>query len=182
MRLASSEEGIQLIGHERAGSPDSRNTITDHFQEAVESARTDWELHLEFPSFSQRKEQLGWLRAAYLVCFAKLGYAYILRPELRVVIQQLQQVESELITDYVVWNVATPSSERHLALIERPDMQCLAVSMGQATVFLPSIAGDNDIYNQLPLLKQRGPIQVSGKEISWPVGPEFLLDRVPPRD
>jgi hypothetical protein len=54
----------------------------------------------------------------------------------------------------------------------------LAVSMGQVTVFLPSVVEGNDIYSELPAMRQRGDLQVSGKEIPWPQGPELVLDGI----
>lgn len=177
--LAATEGGVSLIGHERAGSPASRAAITHHFEDAVATSRTDWELHLDFPSFSQRKERLGWLRAGYLAAFAKLGYAYILRPEVRPVIEQLQDVESDRLSDYIVWNVGTASPERRMVLVEQPaELQSIAVTMGQATVFLPSLDPGTDIYSQLPLMREQGELQVSGKEMPWPREPEFALDFV----
>ena len=175
--LATSEGAVSLIGHPRAGAPEDRDAVTERFREAVTEGLTDWEFHLDFPAYSQKKERVGWLRAAYLVAFAKLGYAYILRPELRVVRKQLWNPDDEEISGYLSWDLQSPSDARRLLLVERPpEMRSLAVRMGQATILLPDVVGENDIYARLRASKVAKPSQVYGAQMPWPVGPEFHLD------
>lgn len=178
IRLRSNEKGFTLIGHEKAGIPKEKEALLEQFKRASETdSWKDMTLHLDFPTYSPRRENVGWLRAAYLAAFAKLGYGYILRPHLDVVREQINRPNEELIPVFTFGQPGSTSKEREMALIVEPaDMSSIHVRFGQVRVFLPQSHPEDDIYQRLQRISTTDSVPIKGKTLNWPKGPEFLMD------
>lgn len=126
-----------------------------------------------YGGYRERAAQVGWLRVAYLVAFAALGYGYIFRRQLRVVRWQLAAPEAEVLTYFSTTTATAEMTTRQLLLVEGPARwRSLTVQVGRHTVFLPHPDDrDAEIYQRLKEDGSRGgalKLDVSGKIIPWP--------------
>jgi hypothetical protein len=78
--------------------------MMDTLDALAESKQSDWSLQMKFQDrWLERRTRVGWLRSAYLVAFAALGYRYILRSALRRVASQIASPDTDVIPLPVVW-------------------------------------------------------------------------------
>jgi hypothetical protein len=136
----------------------------------IGEAWKDFSFQIRFRPYNPRRAATAWLRTAYLAAFAKLGYRYVLRPELDGVRRKLLNPDVKEPSAFLVrWPddigpdlvlIDEPAEFRSLAMVYRPWM-----------VLLPRI-GDMALYDRLASLP-RGPIAFSGSRLGWPSGPEF---------
>jgi hypothetical protein len=87
-------------------------------------------------SYSRSKADVGYLKSAYLLAFAKLGYAYILRQELEKVRRKIRLPQSEELQTIRLHARNRDEIDRALILFRKP-IHCLAVKMGKIIVCLP---------------------------------------------
>jgi hypothetical protein len=73
----------------------------------------------------------GWLRSAYLVAFAALGYSYILDSRLNIVRQQIKNAKNEILKEvYTHISGADPCARLMIRVEDPPELVALAVEMG----------------------------------------------------
>ena len=78
-------DSILLTGVPEKSNPDAHRAFFEGLDAASASGSSDWSINLEFSTrHSERREGVGWLRAAYLYVFAALGYDFVMRPELNI--------------------------------------------------------------------------------------------------
>jgi hypothetical protein len=112
-----------------------------------------------------------------LVAFAKFGYRFILDRAFRPVREKIADPNSSLLP---LFSIRIPGREqtgaRSLVVIQEPKALAngLAVRMGQHLVLLPG-PGDETFYDRVEG-KQGAEVHLQGKEIPWPLGPEFFFD------
>lgn len=137
----------------------------------------DLRLHIRL-GHDARLAQVGWLRSAYVVAFAALGYSYILQPSLDVVRQQFQNPRLELIKNFVGVRRDGLSTTRKLGLTSNPsaNLDVIAVQMGTRVVLLPGFSPDIDVYEELAAVPNGSPFESSLTEIAWPGEPRHDLD------
>lgn len=126
----------------------------------------------------ERRLRIGWMRAAYLVAFAALGYRYVLHPSLDRLRQQIRDPDLDGFIAPIAIDYDAPLDRRMLFLTEGDDdVAGLLVGVGKRRVWLPHIADDG---YPARVDKMRfvnvGPRQVDGKFIEWPRRARFLLD------
>ncbi|MGV3518539.1 hypothetical protein [Luteitalea sp.] len=126
--------------------------------------------NIRFRPYNTRRAATAWLRTAYLAAFAKLGYRYVLRPELDAVRRKLLNPDIKEPSAFRVrW---TEGTEPDLVLIDEPtEVRSLAMVYPPWMVLLPRI-GDTTVYERLANLP-KGPIAFRGSRLGWPSGPEF---------
>jgi len=140
-----------------------------------ESQKIDFKLVGE--TFNLHKAMVADLKSAYLACFAKLGYQYILRPQLDIVRNQIIQPELKLIEGFAYRiNPGQLPSRRVLIFTETP-FQSVAVQIDDRFIFLPPIDDSEEFY---AILKQHlsPDLQLSGLEDDFPMTMEMELDRI----
>ncbi len=140
-----------------------------------EGQRIDFKLVGE--AFNRHKAMVADLKTAYLACFAKLGYQYILRPQLDIVRNQIIQPELKLIEGFAYRiNPGQLPSRRVLIFTETP-FQSVAVQIDDRFIFLPPIDDYEDVY--LTLQQHLSPdLQLSGFDADFPTTMEMELDRI----
>jgi hypothetical protein len=134
-------------------------------------------LALRTPNF--RKAAFGWLRAAYLVAFAKLGYLYVLLEELDPIREQIRDPDTEILNRYCV-TTSSHAAERRIVLVEEPvDLASVAVLAGNRAILLPSPRTPGT-YERLAALETWPPPSeqtLSGEIEPWPTRPLYAFDR-----
>jgi hypothetical protein len=145
----------------------------------------DWSLNLDF--YRDRHHpvaaRVGWLREAFLVTFAVLGYRYILDAALSRVREQLAQPREELITSYQIESPEKSPDHKAFLMITEPEwLRSVAVQFGRRTIFLPRI-GDPGLYDRLSDRRRISggdrleEAKAHGRTVdAWPREPLFLMD------
>jgi hypothetical protein len=117
--------------------------------------------------YHHRRSQIGYLRAAYLVAFASLGYKYALSTALDGVRDQIHEPKSESLHGWML-EITTPDLPEFLFLVmESPNS--LLVKFGTTGVFLPRPEDNENLYAKLR--SEHSPndlLNVSGAAVAWP--------------
>ena len=146
-----------------------------------------WSFDLDFYRDRHDRESasVSWLRAAYIIAFATLGYRFVLGEAYHAVREKIADPKStETIEAFKLTDPAAPADARTIAIIREPEhMRGLAVRMGRHLVFLPGPT-DTSFYDKLKQHKTRSGsgarVTVRGWEIPWPRRPELWFDFSPP--
>jgi len=178
--VTSTESGISIGGLPKNTHPSKHAAVVDYMERLAKERPSDGtSFRLSFRRrWAPADVDAGWLRAAYLVAFASLGYRYILRAELDPVRAQIQDPDGNHAPRAVLMDHRLPSTERHLRIVERPrTLRSVMVAMGRRAVFLPGPQINPDFYEQLAARKIWPPrSRLSAKVLAWPIGPELQLD------
>jgi len=136
--------------------------------------------HASLRGFLNHESLIGWLRSAYLVAFACLGYRYIFDRTLDIVRSQLADPKAEILRYFSVTLPNADRMERRIIFIQHPiELHSIAVQMGRHLVFFPWLEDGKDLYERIELdasLHQQLNTQITGKVLDWPVSPTFALD------
>ena len=130
--------------------------------------------------FQNRESLVGWLRSAYLVAFAVLGYKYAFHPALEAVRKQIAAPGDPVLRIFSVTVSDSTLEHRRTFFVEAPsDLRALAVLMDRHLVFLPWPQYGNDIYGNLEVRAESDMLfntPMSGSSFPWPTGPQHTLD------
>ena len=117
----------------------------------------------------------GWLRSAYVLFFAALGYRFICRPELDEVRARIQNPERDEPTSFRL--TRSEQSAPTLCRIDSPEpFRSYAMLWGHHAVFLPRF-NDRGLYGRLAAMGDGAAASISGIQYPWPKrGPTFVYD------
>jgi hypothetical protein len=175
--LSLGPDGMKIIG-----APE-RNSLKAHaafFEQLAKEATPSgegfnlaFELHRD--RFDPTRASVSWLRAAYIVTFAKFGYRFILDRAFHNVRQKIREPNSELVPLFSITAPGSPA-ERALVMVHEPtDLRgSVAVRIGPHLVLLPG-PSDETFYQRIAD-KHGKAAKLSGKQVAWPQSPELLFD------
>jgi hypothetical protein len=182
--VRASGDQVLLFGIPKASHPGAMAGVDAAFRARVEAGDIDeFHVRLDFPKhrYAERTMRAGWLRAAYLVAFAALGYRYALDPTLAPVREQLASPGIAVLDGYFSFVPDAPIGVRQMLLIPTPAaLACLIIQMGRYCVVLPPLDGASDFYRRLDrdALAREGRNGIVGaKLVPWPEEPVHALDR-----
>lgn len=175
-------DDVQLTVVPKANRPDSAGHINEEIRRRRDEGR--WEgstLTFELDrGFRYRPALVGWLRAAYLVAFAAMGYRYVLHPNLLSVRRQLAEPTAAHLGIFSgIDSEAHPDARRLLLVNEPVPFRSLLVQMGRNLVFLPRREGEGDLYQRLAaeLTPDRlYTTKFTGEPMHWPDEPTHAED------
>jgi hypothetical protein len=132
--------------------------------------------------YSETRARISWIRAAYLAAFAGLGWPYIFRDVVQPIQDQLIRPDREIIPTYTLRSPGVPTDTRRILIVEEPsELRCIAVVMGDLTVFLPGLwepltcAEIADAFAQRRGSDSSLQVTFMGKEVPWPRWATYLL-------
>jgi hypothetical protein len=192
----STENGISLVGIPEQNNPKEQaaylQALNSLGEDAHPSPRFSFTIHTQF---IEARARLSLIRAAYLAAFAALGWTYILRPVMQPVRDQLGSPEDQILETYIFRDPNSPNATRRMLLVDDPDeLRCVAVTMGEYSVFLPGLwdlrtpeLWEQRTWDEVAAAfshrREAGDrlnVNLRGKEVPWPRWPTYLLDRPPP--
>lgn len=164
---------IQILGDQNA--PETVKALQSRFPTVLE-AQQSFDLQ-DSVAYRRVDADVSYLRAAYLVAFAKLGYAYILSPSLDRVRRKIQDPGSELLPVVRIYCSERHLGEKAILLAERP-ATCLAVKFSDSVVCLPAIGQGDGFYEELAVLRSgsRSETWHFSGTMRWPERFEAALD------
>lgn len=174
IQLSAEARSINAVVVQSATRPGEDKAIEADFSRVANEGKWhDYELHIEFEPFSAAKAATSWLRSAYLAFFTLLGYRFILRPDMIVVRDRINNPDSAVPPRFRIIR-PQPVPEPQLVLVEEPAaLRCFAMFYDRNIVLLPQY-GDHDLYARL-LQQENGEVAASGF-FDWPTRPTFLHD------
>lgn len=171
-------EGLSIAGVPKQNHPDTAAAVTEALRAAANDK--DWSMTLSLPTPDFRKAAIAWLRAAYLVAFATLGYRYVLHEELDPVREQIRDPDAEILSRYCLVTSSSPDERRIVSVEEPHELASIAVLAGNRTILLPTPTSPGT-YERLAALDPwppRGQQTLSGEVVPWPTRPAYALDRI----
>lgn len=173
--------GIMVIGDPARNHPETQARFQAEFENRARTGKAGDLRFTVTPSKLGHKAQLdlvGWLRSAYLVAFAVLGYRYIFQRRLEAVRRQLQAPEETIIDCFSVFLPKAKRDERQFVFVEEPAyLRGLLLQMGRRVIFLPWL--DDGLYAAVSDKKKESGnflAQVHGDFLAWPKEPRHLID------
>ncbi|MEV0241941.1 hypothetical protein AB0I06_18695 [Streptomyces sp. NPDC050674] len=178
------ESGVQIFGIPKQNDPKVQAAHIEALDAYVESGNPrpnhSFTIHTRF---DETRARISWIRAAYLAAFAALGWSYIFRGVMEPYRKQLQQPDISVAQAYILRDSNAPSEERRVLLVDHPDeLRCVAVVMGEHTVFLPSIFRPMtcdelaDAFASKRAEGDRLSVSMDGKKVPWPRWATYFLD------
>ena len=131
-----------------------------------------------------RLAQIGWLRSAYVIAFAALGYSYMLQPALDIVRHQFQDPDCKLLENFYGASGDDSPETQRMGWTRDLDgeLDVIVVQMGTRVVFLPGLGRPEvDIYASLAKVPKATQLSWTLTEIPWPTRPMHALDFEEPR-
>lgn len=179
------EDGLQLFGVPKQNDP---KVQAAHFQAVdayVDSGNPSPNLSFTIHTpFDEARARLSWIRSAYLAAFAAFGWSYIFREVMEPFREQLKRPDARIIPTYILRNPSASPNELRILLIDQPDeLRCVAVMLGEHTVFLPGIFRPLSCEQLAEAFANRREadgnlrVNLNGKEMPWPRWPTYFLDR-----
>jgi len=93
---------------------------------------------------------VGWMRSAYVLAFAALGYTYAFNVRLKEVWRQLGDPSAEIVDACFYRDLRHAPPANRLLMVEKPaEVQSILVQMGRHAVFLPGISHGSPEYAEL---------------------------------
>jgi hypothetical protein len=133
------EGGLQLFDVPKQNDPKVQAAHFQALDAYAESGNPNPNVSVTIHTrFDEARARLSWIRSAYLAAFAALGWSYIFREVMDPFREQLKQPDAQIIPTYILRNPAASPGERRMLLVDQPDeLRCVAVMLGEHTVFLP---------------------------------------------
>jgi hypothetical protein len=175
------EGGFLIIGDPKRNHPESQARFEEELRKRLEAAPNGDLSFTVTPlkiGHEAQLDRVGWLRSAYLVAFAALGYRYIFSRRLEIVRRQLRAPGDAIIDCFSVVLPQAKKDERRFIFVEKPaHLRSLLLQMGRRLVFLPWL--DDGLYEALSEDQKKGGdflAQIHGDFLPWPKEPRHLID------
>ena len=173
------------------GLPDHNNpAVTTKHRAALDAMVrgpvADQSFTVTFPAhrYVMADVQAGWLRAAYLVAFARFGFRYTLRRLFDPIRAQIADATGSHVDRFYLVGSTPPPHGRQLLSVARPhSLRSLVIVMGRHMIFLPGFHADSDtLYQRLGQRALWPPrprsLRFRATPYPWPSKPEYGLDFV----
>jgi hypothetical protein len=179
------DDGIQLFGVDKQNNPKVRDAHFKALDAHVESGNPNPNFSFTVHTrFDEARARISWIRSAYLAAFAALGWSYILREVMAPYRSQLKQPDVDIVPTYILRNPSASPTEKRVLLVNHPDeLRCVAVMLGEHTVFLPGLLRPmtcEELVETFGRRREAGDqlsVHLDGQEVPWPRWPKYVWDR-----
>ena len=163
---------------EKANAPNTIENYKNHLMNISNSGGNGFEFKLtKTLKYDNRLAKLGYLKSAFLIVFAWLGYRYAFDPRLDIVRHQIQEPENDILGTkfWIETKENIPSNK--IMFLKNP-LPMFLVSFQGFCVILPSLEFKGDTYSSLSNYWEKGErINVQAKILdSWPDKLQMKLD------
>lgn len=183
--IRSLTDGLEIQHPKKINHPDRLASFLDELDEArADEARAEDEIVMRFPQSTHNpwRAGIGWLRAAYIVSFAALGYQYALHSDLDIVRHQINNPHDHSFENFVGFDNSSDDTVRKMYLVTTPrSIMSLLIQMGRYCVILPPPGLGQDFYDQkrIEYVQQAFTRSIPAGHffsIPWPKQPTHALD------
>jgi hypothetical protein len=129
----TTDGSLQIFGVPQQNHPDQqaahRQTLDGYVDRA--DPNPDLALTIHIRQYDANRDQLSWIRAAYLAAFAALGWRYILHPVMHPYRIQFREPATATVPVRVWRDRTAAPDQRRILLVEQPnDLRGVAVTFG----------------------------------------------------
>lgn len=120
--------------------------------------------------YKARLANIGYLKSAFLVCFAAFGYTYAFDKNLEIVRRQIINPTDDILKCYIIRSGGDTFEKDSLVLLESPT-NALGVLFNDTAILLPlpSFVLNTDLYEFLVLsYPNTSKINFTGTKLEWP--------------
>jgi hypothetical protein len=170
---------IFVLGPPRSNNPDAQTAFEAKLPDLFRTPGARFSVG-PTSGFRFKQSKVGWLKSAYIVAFAALGYRYAASPELKPIRQQIASPQQELISGF--WGNQPHADRRmkQLGLVRyEKNVASVAVQMGRHIVFRP-VLGGGDVYAHVAATLGKGsgaPFKFDAEMWPWPTAPVMAMDQ-----
>jgi hypothetical protein len=170
---------LEITNWPKLNSPTVSSSVTSTLESGVETGVMDG-FTLELSAHKSGWPEIGLLRAAYLVAFAKFGYRFIAREVYDDVRRQIDEPQVQVLQGFHFLAPSDQEGVTTIALITAPAWaQAFMVQFGRHRIFLP-IWDDDDLYNRMGQARaEKRKSDFQGRLLAWPRKPEYMFDLWP---
>jgi hypothetical protein len=177
-RLGS--ENVEVVEAVEKTDPKMSEAFASELERRTSSGSRDWKLTLAFSArHDPWREDVAWLRVAYLYLFALLGYNFIMRSVLEPIRSQFQNPDEHLV-EPVLKRLTEYADVNRIMVVHGPrHLSGFAVQLGRRLFFLPGFVECGSFYERLAELPPKGRLDLAARQLETPQGPEFICDYHP---
>ncbi len=178
------EDGLLFTGieNDRSSNPEHHKAFFKKLDSAALSGSSDYSFRMIIRNrHNLWADYLSWLRAAYLISFAALGYNFILRSVFDPLRFQILHPGIRELPKVLGHAPGSPPNARMLAYVFEPkELKSILVQFGDRLLFLPDLTAGTDCFEELARnIPVESQIRFKGVRLPWPTKPEYLLDHRP---
>ena len=172
------ENSFDIRPLENANAPGIIQKYAAQLKNLSDNCSNEFEFKLSIShKYDNRLFKLSYLKSAFLIIVAWLGYRYAFDPRLDVVRQQIQEPESDILGTRF-WIEGNESMPLNMIMLLSSPLPIFLVSFNGFCIVLPSLESKGDIYSSLSTYWERGQrINLQAKMLdSWPAKLQMKLD------
>lgn len=175
--------GLLFGGVQKANGEAKLERLETVMKQWANSGRQDVGFEIEVEDrFSAERAQISWVRSAYIVAFAALGWRYIAQTSLTPIRDQLRDPDVITLPSVGFFEPNADDDRREFLVVEEPaDCASVAVALGRNVVFLPAIDSTRPLPDLVRSLHSHQPAnsgrhEFGGQLVPWPTKPLYALD------
>lgn len=181
VEVSISNDKVSVAGLPKNNRPEDHNAFFDDLDRRSRAGQGFPKFKLDYHSrrpIDGRKVDISWLKAGYLAAFSVFGYRWAVRPELKLVREQIKHPDEHLIEGFV-FSQNADDGKRHVVLLREPEWaRGIVVQMGRVVVLLP-FAEEAETYYSRIASHDGEKLDLNGIPLDWPTKPLFELDHHP---
>jgi hypothetical protein len=158
------------------------NNPPHRVQQVLEEVRewgdgTEFQLELGW-SYIRRRADISWLKSAYLLAFAWLGYKYICRDVMQGIRLQIKEPDQSHVQLFCAFS---PSADAlRIGMVQEPAIaRGVVITAYGRMVLLPLFDDDFDFYPRI-FESDRRSLNIHGRSFAWPEKAMYRLDHATP--
>jgi hypothetical protein len=189
IRVRKEGDRFTSFSVESANNPVFLDKLRQDLSASAESALSaPIRAHLELSIRADvRRTYVSLLRSAYLIGFARLGYAFAFSKSMKIVKEQIRNPDDLLIEQWSLYGPREAATARTMVIIREPEeIRSLGVALGRQLILFPITSDDLGFYPRLvEYLRSQGTalLKPVGDWYSLPSEPVYEFDfQLPDRD
>lgn len=178
VEIFQEDDRVNIKAINKASNPKDIDNTLKTLNEMKQGNGGDLILQKQF-KINERSLELSYLKSAFLLVTAWLGYGYAFNPILQLIRKQLMNPTETIVEDFFVprLNSDNTSFQRKIFIVRIPYSSML-VTFDQHSVILPFLTSDENLYSNLKSMHSDTlRITASDKIIDWPSKIIMCLDR-----
>ncbi|WP_082140000.1 HNH endonuclease [Desulfovibrio sp. TomC] len=179
-RLVVEEQKVRFYLKQKSNHPNARGVVESFFKEHNKKPCGNTS-SIKFSTrrrYRSRFANIGYLKSAFLVCFAAFGYTYAFDKNLEIIRRQIICPNEKILEGYIIRSEVDFFEKRTLLFLENPT-NAFAVLLNDTAVVLPlpSFVDNVDIYDFLvSTYATTSKIDFSGVRLEWPTSLSLRWD------
>ncbi len=127
-----------------------------------------------YKKYNTRLADIGYLKSAFLISFAKFGFRYALDNKLNDIRAQIKYPYEKIIDKFCFISSDMNMKGNKIVIVKEP-FRFLSIQFDRRVIFLPFLDSSEDLYSRIEVLVSEAGAY-SGSAFPFPERPEFYFD------